>query len=348
MTNLALVSMIGRGIRPRGDQPGAGQYLRATYDFAGYNPPGGRLETSLFGTALLRYLRHTAGLSVRRWIVLGTRTSCWSEMIHAATDERQDEIADDYLRIAEAQERAGGVTDEELTRWRDCLATVIDRAVELHLVIVPDAFNKEGQFTMLDALFGCLQSGESVAFDITHGYRHLPVIAGYALMLMRQTHAVPSVSFHYGAFEARTPDGVTPVVRLDLCEDLMRATESMAIFRASGNYVPLAGELGELDQDARRLWFLEATHQVTHVRRPMQQFVKTLETDPARDPLWRALAAVLREELGRGGQHLGDRLLRRAKASLVGHTRLRVRGDPAARSDSPSRGPGLENLTSRR
>jgi CRISPR-associated DxTHG motif protein len=139
--------------------------------------------------------------------------------------------------------------------------------LDLRLCLTGEALAAESQQQIAQALFENIPQDNDVVFDISHGFRHQPVIATFIISLMRWTHRIQHVSFYSGVFEARQGD-VTPVLELPICQKLVEATEAAAILEATGNYEPVARCL---DRDAELAWFLENTNQLGNARSQAQQ-----------------------------------------------------------------------------
>ena len=73
-------------------------------------------------------------------------------------------------------------------------------------------------------------------------------LASFMIMFLRWTKEVRSVDLVYGAFRMGSDKSVTPVVHLHLCQQLLEASEAVAILKHTGNYVPLASAAG-LDKE---------------------------------------------------------------------------------------------------
>jgi len=278
----SVISFLGTGqkIQP---QDVRSEYRKTIYRFT--LPNGGHFdrETSLFGTALVDYLRHI-GVEIDRWVVLGTSASLWSELIRVIPD--QDAIdEEEYCRIDD-RVIARNVDSKSLQKWEQILNEHA-RPLELRLCLIGEALDPQSQQQIARALFDNVPHGNDVIFDISHGFRHMPVIAAFVISLMRWTHGVKNVRFFSGVFEARQGD-ITPVIELPICQQLVEATEAAAILKLTGNYAPLARRLGV---NAEESWFLENTNQLHTARSKAQSMNKQAKqrTDAVGSELLRLL-----------------------------------------------------------
>ncbi|NMC21918.1 MAG: TIGR02221 family CRISPR-associated protein [Thermogutta sp.] len=280
-----VVSFLGTGQRATPNDPRS-EYRTTTYRFT---VPDGReflYRTSLFGTALIRFLRET-GTQIDRWIVLGSSASLWSELNQVLPDP--GEVLEEYCRI-DARVAEKNVDEEALSRWQASL-NAHAAPLDLRLRLTGEALAMESQQQIARALFENIPRGNEVVFDVSHGFRHQPIIAGFMISLMRWTHRIQRLSFYSGVFEARQGD-VAPVLALPICQELVDATEAAAILDVTGNYERVARCLG---LDAESAWFLENTNQLGNARAQAQRLRK--QASGGADVVHEELAALLQERL---------------------------------------------------
>lgn len=263
---VTLVSALGRGKLRDGADPSSG-YESCAYGLAGGDP----IPSTLFGVALRRALVERERLDVRRWLVLGTPTSVWRELLGllAAPDADDVRAADAIDRRSHGE--GAPLTQADLDAWQAHLNRRHGSDL-LRLRLHDSGLDRSGHDAVLGHVLGGVLRGSSVVFDLTNGPRHIPMIAALAAVLMRRTHALGRVrivyaSFDYGASGRGRP---VPVVEVDLAGELIAAAEALATLAETGNFVPLARQIAqggrpELLRDAERLWFHEATHQTGHL-----------------------------------------------------------------------------------
>lgn len=300
-----VVSFLGTGRRITPQDPRSA-YSTTTYRFC--LPGGGEClrTTSLFGTALVRFLREH-GTPIDRWIVLGTSASLWSELNQVLPDPNG--VLDQYCQIDD-RVVARNVDGIALQSWEQTLNTHA-APLQLRLVLTGEALDPESQQQIAHALFDNVPRCNDLVFDITHGFRHQPVIATFMVSLMRWTHAIRSVRLFSGVFEARQSD-VTPVLELPICQQLVDATEAAAILDVTGNYEPVARCL---DRDAELAWFLENTNQLGTARGRARQLLDEGRTTV--DVIDAQLAELLRERLQWSAQgSFADRVQQSAHTAL--------------------------------
>ncbi|GAB6186697.1 TIGR02221 family CRISPR-associated protein [Thermopirellula anaerolimosa] len=300
-----IVSFLGTGQKVA-SQSARSEYRKTVYEF--HSPDGEpyQQETSLFGTALVRFLRKL-DTDIDRWIVLGTSASLWSELNQILADP--DGVSREYYDIDELVIRKQ-VDEAALRKWEQTLNAEA-APLQLCLRLTGDALSRESQQRIAQALFENIPRRNDVVFDISHGYRHQPVIAGFIISLMRWTHAIGKVSFYSGVFEARQGN-VTPVIELSICQELLDATDATAILGTTGNYESVARCL---NMDAELAWFLENTNQLGNARTAAQQLLS--QSAGSADVVGAQLSTLLRERLEWSREaRFADRVRESARAAL--------------------------------
>ncbi|MFV0389201.1 MAG: CRISPR-associated DxTHG motif protein, partial [Pyrinomonadaceae bacterium] len=114
--------------------------------------------------------------------------------------------------------------------------------------IVGDATKSDSPTKIVESILPTMNDGDRVVFDVTHGLRNQPIITSFVIMYLRYLKNIKEVEFYYGAKDL---DG--KVVRLDFCNDLLRATEAVAIYEQTGNYEQIGRNLGMSDSFDRKL-----------------------------------------------------------------------------------------------
>lgn len=202
------------------------------------------------------------------------------------------------------------VDEAALRKWEQTLNAEA-APLQLCLRLTGDALSRESQQRIAQALFENIPRRNDVVFDISHGYRHQPVIAGFIISLMRWTHAIGKVSFYSGVFEARQGN-VTPVIELSICQELLDATDATAILGTTGNYESVARCL---NMDAELAWFLENTNQLGNARTAAQQLLS--QSAGSADVVGAQLSTLLRERLEWSREaRFADRVRESARAAL--------------------------------
>lgn len=209
-----LISFLGKTRR----DPATG-YQRARYRF----DDGQTVQTAFFGSALMQHLRP------HRTLLLGTAGSMW-DALDIDTD------APEWPELIEATERSDvdqALLDRVSMRARASMAGA-------ELVLMSYARSEAEQTGLLADLAARVVEGERVVLDITHGFRHLPMLALVAARYLGHVRGAEVAGIYYGALEMTTPEGITPVLKLDGLLRMLDWTEAFAAHDASGNYAAFA------------------------------------------------------------------------------------------------------------
>jgi CRISPR-associated Csx2 family protein len=213
MTINTLISFLGKG---KAD-PQTG-YRTATYRFdAGFSR-----RVPFFGMALTEYLKPD------RLVLVGTAGSMWDVFF-----EREGTDDDAMLHLMAAVE-AGQVDEQMLALPRQELAQQL--GIPVDCLLIPYARDPAEQAEILRRLAGVVQPGENLSLDVTHGFRHLPMLALVAARYLARVVDVKVEELYYGALEMTTPDGETPVLRLGGLLAMLDWVEALATYDKDGDY----------------------------------------------------------------------------------------------------------------
>ena len=80
-----------------------------------------------------------------------------------------------------------------------------------------------------------MRPGENLSLDVTHGFRHLPMLALVAARYLARVVSVKVEELYYGALEMTTPDGETPVLRLGGLLAMLDWVEALAPYDKDGD-----------------------------------------------------------------------------------------------------------------
>ncbi len=124
---------------------------------------------------------------------------------------------------------------EEYTGLRDELASM-NLATPVTTVDIPDGKNEEEIWEIFDLLYNSLRDGDELYFDLTHGFRYIPmlvlVLGNYSKFL--KSTVVKSIT--YGNYEARDPQtGDAPFVDITALSSLQDWTMAAADYLTHGD-----------------------------------------------------------------------------------------------------------------
>lgn len=232
---VVLAGFIGR---PRTMTGAPASYKPTTYQFPALDGCAARQATvQLFNSALREHL----GCMQRppsRWLIMGTAQSQWDALLEVVpSDDGSDELIEVGTRVFDAI-RAATLDQGLLDEWGASLSAHLSGTTVV-CRLTGAAETVASQQSVLQALLDVVQEKDEIVFDITHGLRHQPTLAAFMAMLLRQLRLVARVDLYYGAWELHDESDIAPVLRLDYCSELLRATEALATWRQTGNYSAL-------------------------------------------------------------------------------------------------------------
>ncbi|WP_020560073.1 TIGR02221 family CRISPR-associated protein [Thiofilum flexile] len=218
MTPVTLISFLGRNT----SAPTTG------YKSLNYRIDETTYSTAYFGFALAKHIRP------QKVLLLGTSGSMWDVLIEAHTEDASMEKSRLHLmELAQSNQVDEAILSE--------LAPLIERHLgcQVEMRIIPYAMNTEEQIKILADINEYIQPGESVIMDITHGFRHLPMLGLVAAHYLERIKRVRLEGLYYGAADMTT-NNETPVLDLRGLLQTMDWIQAFAAYDASGNYAPFA------------------------------------------------------------------------------------------------------------
>ena len=211
-----LISFLGKGkVDPKTG------YKTASYRF----DPDFSRTVPFFGLALTEYLKP------ERLVLIGTSGSMWDVFFE------RDGAQDDTLKLMEAVDAEQ--VDETLLeahahRLEDVLGVPVD------CLLIPYARNAAEQAAVLGHIARTVHPGERVWIDVTHGFRHLPMLALVAARYLSRVVGVKVDDVYYGALEMTQLGGETPVLSLRGLLDMLDWVDALASYDKDGDYAVFA------------------------------------------------------------------------------------------------------------
>ncbi len=232
-----LIGFLGTGA------PTNGEYRQATYRFK----DGFTVQTAFFGIALFRWLSRSPDTRPDRLTLLGTKKSMWGALYQLALeDEGPEPDLDSWDVIAEAVARDDGIDSATLERAEELVSTLMaDRGfgdLQIGLRLIPYGTNRADQVRILQILAEDIDPKDRVWMDLTHGFRHLPMLGLLSALHLRHLREVRLEGIYYGALEMTREHGYTPVLSLKGLLDLADWVTALSRYEASGD----CGELGAM------------------------------------------------------------------------------------------------------
>jgi CRISPR-associated Csx2 family protein len=288
-----LISLLGRGNPDRGKR-----YRPATYEF----DAGQRQTTEFFGLGLTRQVKPD------RLLILGTTGSMWDVLLFSlGLGQEHDEA---LLALTESAD-ADRTMQEELDRLISVVSERLQLPVTLRLI--PYGRDTGEQAEILQRMSLDIAEGDAVTLDVTHGLRHLPMLAQMSALYLRRVKGVEVRGLYYGALDM-TRDGLTPVMNLQGLLDIADWTGAVQSFDKDGDYGVFAPLV--LEQSPTASGLLQESAFYERTTRPGQARSKLRELDALfdRQPLTgigSLFAPILRARLS---WHREDRLYLRQQA----------------------------------
>jgi CRISPR-associated Csx2 family protein len=278
-----LVSFLGKGQPAKGGRGARfSGYQRASYQFDDVSDP---IASTFFGYALFQHLART-GRTPDRWVILGTASSAWDTLAdvmedHLASDESLFEALSKWQQTARKQLDSGMVTDDVLLAFPLEMARTAGIR-ELDLAIIEPGAAPEGQEKLAQTLLQHIPEGARVTLDITHSFRHLPVIAAFTLQVLQWLRDIVVADIFYGAFDQRKPESdLVPVVNVEIAARHARLSASLAAHKLTGRMSPMAVWFGEHAELARQVDHFEATNRIDRLRSTAQKLKNTQGAEEA-------------------------------------------------------------------
>ena len=274
--NTTLISFLGKG---RAD-PKTG-YRPATYRF----DEGFARTVPFFGLALAQYLQPD------RLLLVGTASSMW-DVFFDQQSNGAEQIDD--LNLIEAVEQMR-VTDALLAPHAERIAAKLGYPVKC--VLISYAQTLPEQIQVLTELANHVETGEQVTLDVTHGFRHLPMLALVAARYLTHVAKIKVNELYYGALEMTPPGGETPVLKLAGLLQMLDWVEALTTYDKDGDYgvfAPLL-EADDMESSRARLLekaaFFERTNNPVKAREALSSVFRSIEAHRG------ALSQLFRKEL---------------------------------------------------
>jgi len=207
-----LISFLGKG---RAD-------AQSGYRAASYKFDEGIIKTvNFFGLALAEYLQP------QRLILVGTAGSMWDVFFER---EGADDETLALMDAVEGQRVDAAMLERHAKRLASELGLVVD------CLLIPYARDTAEQIAVLRGLASKVTENECVSIDVTHSFRHLPMLALVAARYLAHVSKVKIEELYYGALEMTGADGQTPVLRLSGLLKMLDWVEALATYDKDGDY----------------------------------------------------------------------------------------------------------------
>jgi len=136
------------------------------------------------------------------------------------------------------------------THWNN-LCQRLQEHTQTVAIDIPDGKRESELWQIFTRISDAVHEGDEIAFDITHGFRSLPVLALLTIAYLKQIKQVKVRYILYGAFDAKDEQG-TPVFDLTPFADLLEWLVAAKMFTATGDSSELGRLIQEVQNDAYR------------------------------------------------------------------------------------------------
>lgn len=258
-----LISFLGRS---------AQGYRTASYRF----DDGTVKQTAYFGLALADHLKPS------RVVLIGTTGSMWDVFFH----QQQLGADDPPFDLMEACS-LDAVTKPLLDRHTTRLAATLGCPVDC--LLINYAQSAQDQAGILASLSNVLADGEEIAIDVTHSFRHLPMLALVAARFLSKVRRILVRDIYYGAVDMTdAATGLTPVIRLGGMLQMLDWIDAMSSYDKDGDFFVLSGFLRPsapaLATSMDSAAYKERINDVTGARGKMREVRRYLQAENP-DPL---------------------------------------------------------------
>jgi len=115
---------------------------------------------------------------------------------------------------------------------------------------IPDGKSEEELWRIFTAISNAVHEGDEIAFDITHGFRSLPMIALLTIAYLKQVKGVKVQHVVYGVYEKGKHEA--PILDLTPFANLLDWLAAAKMFMATGDSSELGRLIQEVQNDAYR------------------------------------------------------------------------------------------------
>ena len=248
---------------------GKGRYEKDGYRTARYRFDGAFMrEVPFFGMALDDYLKPD------RLILVGTSGSMWDVFFEREGHQNVESL----LELIEAVE-SDAVDTSLLQSYAGHLAERLGHPVDC--LLIDYARDPAGQARLLGQLAASLTEGEHIAMDVTHSFRHLPMLALIAARFLTRVRNVLIEDIYYGAYDMKDPaSDEVPVLRLKGMLKMLDWVDALSSYDKDGDYSVFSGLLADDGMPEGRARILESAafqERVNHLEGARQKLSASLE-----------------------------------------------------------------------
>lgn len=292
-----LISFLGTGQQGKG-------YETTNYLLNGQEYPEKYISISL-----------TKAIKPKKLILLGTAGSVWDVFFEKGADNLENE----WLSLSEKVANQS-VSQDDLKPFENYLSQKLN--TQVYCVLTSFARDTQEQADILLKLEQYLDKDEKAILDVTHGFRHLPMLALVAARFLKRVKNIDVEHIYYGAFDMKK-DGKCPVLDLDGMLTMLDWVDALTTFDKDGDYGQFADLLVQENFDKnkaeliKQASFFERTSNSTQAYEKLNSVFDDLEKfsspifDLFKPQLVKRLTWFKRSNRGLREQHLAREYLQR-------------------------------------
>jgi CRISPR-associated DxTHG motif protein len=134
--------------------------------------------------------------------------------------------------------------------WGDLCQRLQRHTQTVEGINIPDGKSEEELWEIFAAISKAVQEGDEIVFDITHGFRSLPMIALLTIAYLKQVKGVKVQHVVYGVYEKGKHEA--PILGLTPFANLLDWLAAAKMFTATGDSSELGQLIQEIQNDAYR------------------------------------------------------------------------------------------------
>lgn len=210
----------------------------------------------------------------QRLILLGTAGSMWDVFFESGLSDHEQQ----WEALSQAVTE-NSVTQEHLSTFEKFLSEQLQ--IEVSCRLIDYAKDQQGQVNILRQLDEILTEQEQVTLDVTHGFRHLPMIALVAARYLKISKNITIEHIYYGSYVPA--EKISEVLELKGLLDMLDWVSALDTFDKDGDYSVFSSLLidaGLDDNTAQELSlasFFERNINASDASRKLSQVMPKLE-----------------------------------------------------------------------
>ena len=274
----ALITFLGR--TPRDDKTNG--YRTTTYHFDDHEA-----TTAVLGWHLAEWQKPD------RVIILGTSGSMWDFLAKSAGIANCPDLEKDWGDLMDAV-KGQVVSDSNLQAIQPLIEKHL--GIKTQLCLIPKGLTQKEQIGVLDIMAEATKDIDELTLDVSHAFRHLPMIAIAAGAYLQAVRNVKLRALWYGFYDPDTKKGT--VYDLKGLLHLFDWVRALSQFEHTGDYGVFADLLPEkLKDPMHKAAFFERTTQEPFAKQKIDDIDANLNSNPLTDVAG-LFQSTLQERLG--------------------------------------------------